>query len=187
MGRPVRDTDHPPGASSSEEKNNLVTWNSPSDPENPKNWSMSRKWWTTVVVSLFAFISPVASTMIAPALPSIAHEFAVEEAIKTQMMLSIFVLAYAFGPFLFAPLSELFGRRIVFQLGNLFFFAFNLGCGFTRTSTQLIICRFLAGFGGSVPLSVGGGTISDIWNPHQRGRAVAIYSLMPFLGPAIGE
>ena len=98
---------------------------------------MSRKWWTTVVVSLFAFISPVASTMIAPALKSISHEFGVEEAVKTEMMLSIFVLAYAFGPFFFAPLSELCGRRIVFQLGNLFFFAFNLGCGFTRSFTQM--------------------------------------------------
>ena len=49
-----------------------------------------------------------------------------------------------------------------------------------------VVCRFLAGFGGSVGVSIGGGTISDIWHRHERGRAVAIYSLMPLLGPAVG-
>ncbi|PIA96378.1 putative transporter [Cercospora beticola] len=124
--------------------------------------------------------------MIAPALESISTEFGVEEAVRSQLMLSVFVLAYAFGPLLFAPLSELYGRRIVLQLGNIFSFAFNLGCGFAQNSNQMIVCHFLAGVGGSVPVSVGGGTVSDIWHPHQRGQAVAIYSFMPLFGPAVG-
>jgi MFS family permease len=63
---------------------------------------------------------------------------------------------------------------------------FNLGCGLARTKEQLIVFRFLAGIGGSAPLSVGGGVLSDLFNPEDRGKALAIYGLAPLLGPAIG-
>ena len=50
----------------------------------------------------------------------------------------------------------------------------------------MIVFRFLSGLGGSAPLAIGGGVISDCWRPEERGRAIAIYSLAPLLGPAIG-
>ena len=46
--------------------------------------------------------------------------------------------------------------------------------------------RFLSGLGGSAPLAIGGGVLSDVWTADQRGKAIAIYSLMPLLGPAVG-
>lgn len=51
---------------------------------------------------------------------------------------------------------------------------------------QLIVFRFLAGFGGSAPLAIGGGILSDLFTAEERGRAMSIYSLAPLLGPAIG-
>lgn len=51
---------------------------------------------------------------------------------------------------------------------------------------QLIVFRFLAGFGGSAPLAIGGGVLSDLFTAEQRGKAMSIYSLAPLLGPAIG-
>jgi MFS family permease len=59
-------------------------------------------------------------------------------------------------------------------------------CGFAQTETQLHVLRLLAGMGGSATLGIGGGVLSDIWLPHQRGRGVSVYSLAPVLGPAIG-
>jgi len=35
---------------------NLVTWDGPDDPTNPRNWPMRRKWIVTWAVSLFALI-----------------------------------------------------------------------------------------------------------------------------------
>jgi MFS family permease len=63
---------------------------------------------------------------------------------------------------------------------------FNLGCGLARTKQQLIAFRFLAGLGGSAPLAIGGGVLSDLFVPENRGKALSIYSLAPLLGPAIG-
>ncbi|KAB8345950.1 hypothetical protein FH972_023002 [Carpinus fangiana] len=38
---------------------NLVSWDGPDDPENPKNWPMRRKWTAALIVSAFTLISPV--------------------------------------------------------------------------------------------------------------------------------
>lgn len=165
---------------------NLVTWDGPDDSENPKNWSTKRKWAATFVVSSFTFISPVASSMVAPALTTIATDFGITSEVESQLVLSVFILAYAVGPLFLGPLSELFGRRKVLQLSNIFFFAFNLGCGFAQTSGQMIVFRFLSGLGGSAPLSIGGGVLGDCWLAHERGKAIAVYSLMPLIGPAVG-
>ena len=171
----------------SEKDTSLVTWDGPDDPMNPKNWSRQRKWAATITVSLFTFISPVSSSMIAPALFDIATEFGEDPNSSTiPLALSVFVLGFAIGPLFIGPMSELFGRRIVLQISNLFYFAFNLGCGFAQNTPQLIAFRFLSGLGGSAPLGIGGGVLGDLWMPQERGRAMALYSLMPLLGPAIG-
>src|SRR4051812_26079606 len=44
-----------------------IDWDGPQDPENPKNWSSTRKWAATITVAMFTFISPIASSMVAPA------------------------------------------------------------------------------------------------------------------------
>ena len=163
---------------------NMVSWNGPDDPENPKNWPLKRKWVATFVVSSFTFISPVASAMVAPALPQIAQDLGIQNQVESQMTLSIFLLAYAFGPLFLGPLSELYGRVPVLQLANLVFLVFNLVCGFAQTGPQMLVFRFLAGLGGSAPLAIGGGILADCFHPEQRGKAIAIYSLAPLLGPA---
>ncbi|KZM20465.1 uncharacterized protein EKO05_0004578 [Ascochyta rabiei] len=165
---------------------NLVSWESADDPANPKNWSMKRKWAATLIVSCFTLVSPISSSMIAPALSSISQEFNITNEVEAQLTLSIFVLAYAIGPLFLGPLSEIYGRVIVLQLSNLFYLAWNLACGFAQTSGQLMAFRFLSGLGGSAPLAIGGGVLSDCFHAEQRGKAISIYSLAPLLGPAIG-
>lgn len=165
---------------------NLVTWDGADDHENPKNWSKKKKWLATLSVSLFTFISPVSSSMIAPALGQIQQELHVSSALEAELSLSVFILGFAVGPLFLAPLSELFGRRIILQLSNLFYIVFNLVGGFSSNVGQIIAFRFLSGVGGSAPLGIGGGVLADIWLPTERGRAMALYSLAPLLGPAIG-
>ncbi|KAI9837946.1 MAG: hypothetical protein M1837_002654 [Sclerophora amabilis] len=165
---------------------NLVTWDGPEDPANPKNWSVKKKWAATFVVSSFTFISPVSSSMVAPALGVISREFNVTNEVESQLLLSIFVLAFAIGPLILGPLSEIYGRVPVLQLSNAFYLVFNIGCGVSKSSSQMIAFRFLSGLGGSAPLAIGGGVLSDCWRPEERGKAISIYSLAPLLGPAVG-
>jgi multidrug resistance protein len=92
----------------------------------------------------------------------------------------------AFGPFILAPLSELYGRVPVLQIANLVFLVFNLVCGFAQTPAQLLVFRFFAGLGGAAPIGIGGGVMGDCFAAEDRGKAVAIYTLGPILGPALG-
>ncbi|PPQ81816.1 hypothetical protein CVT25_013652 [Psilocybe cyanescens] len=157
----------------------LVDWDGPSDPSNPKNWPYRKKWVATLVVSAVTFISPVSSSMIAPASGQVAQSFGITSNVLIAMTTSVFLLG-------FGPLSEIFGRTRVLQSSYLFYLAWNTGCGFSTSKTQLLVFRFLAGLGGAAPLSIGGGVLGDIWLPEERGKAIAVYSLAPLLGPAIG-
>ena len=70
-----------------------------------------KKWAATVIVSLFTFMAPVASSMIAPCLKQISRDLHVDEGVEQTLMLSIFILAFAIGPLIFGPLSEIYVRR----------------------------------------------------------------------------
>ncbi|KAE9976393.1 hypothetical protein EG327_008146 [Venturia inaequalis] len=165
---------------------NLVTWDSDNDPANPHNWSLKRKWAVVFVVSAFTFISPVSSSMIAPALGNMKIDLGIRDDFEAAMTLSIFVLAFALGPLLFGPLSELYGRVRVLQCSNLIFLIFNIVCGFARTGPQMLAFRYFAGFGGSALLALGGGILADTFDADHRGQAIGIYSVCPLLGPAVG-
>lgn len=92
--------------------------------------------------------------MVAPALESIAVEFKITDDVLLELTLSTFVLAYAVGPLFLGPLSEIYGRKIILQLTNLFYIVFNVACGVSKSTGQMIVFRFLSGLGGSAPLAV---------------------------------
>lgn len=132
---------------------NLVIWDE-DDPANPHNWPAHRRWTSTILIALFAFISPMASTMVAPALDTISDDFDIDSEIEQFMVMSIFLLAFAIGPFLWGPLSEVFGRAHVMQGANAIFLVFNTVCGFAKNKNEMMAFRFMAGIGGSAPQAV---------------------------------
>ncbi|KAI0309817.1 major facilitator superfamily domain-containing protein [Amylostereum chailletii] len=124
--------------------------------------------------------------MIAPCSAQLAEQWGITSTVLLAMTTSVFILGYSFGPLFLGPLSELYGRSRVLQASNMFYLAWNIGCGFAQSKNQLIAFRFLAGLGGSAPLSIGGGVLGDLFTAETRGQAIAIYSLAPLLGPVIG-
>ncbi|EJT97532.1 MFS general substrate transporter [Dacryopinax primogenitus] len=163
-----------------------LDWDSPTDPDNPRNWSISKKWSSAAVTSLYTFVAPLASSMMAPGLPEIARAYGTTDSTVIAMSLSIFVLAFGVGPLFLAPLSEMYGRRWVLHICNIFFLVFLVACAKAPTMGTFIAFRFLSGLGGSAPLAVGGGLIADLWDEKERASAMAIYSLGPLVGPVLG-
>ncbi|KAJ6508226.1 MFS polyamine transporter [Mycena sanguinolenta] len=164
----------------------VVDFEGPNDPLNPKNWPRKKKWAATLVVSAFTLISPVSSSMIAPASEQVAERFGITNDVVVALITSIFILAYAVGPLFLGPLSEIFGRNRIIQGANLWYLVWNIACGFAQNTGELLAFRFLAGLGGSAPLATGAGVLGDIWDAEERGQALAIYSLAPLLGPVVG-
>jgi MFS family permease len=127
----------------------------------------------------------MSSTMLAPALESIAHDLHISQA-KANMTLSIFILAFAFGPMILGPLAEVFGRRNTWLAASVWYAVWNMVCGFAHNDGLLLAGRILAGFGSSAEFAISQPVLGDCWKPEQRGYSFAIATFIPLLGPAIG-
>ncbi|KAI0592767.1 major facilitator superfamily domain-containing protein [Biscogniauxia sp. FL1348] len=163
-----------------------VDWDGPDDPENPMNWPESRKWMNIVVLSLLTVVTPLGSSMFAPGIPGIMVEFHETSAIKATFLVSIYILGFAFGPLIVAPLSEIYGRAPLYFWGNVLFTLFTIGTALSNSIGMLLAFRLLMGLSGSVPVTIGSGSIADIMPVEQRGRAMSAWALGPLLGPCIG-
>ncbi|MCJ1290234.1 hypothetical protein MMC34_001770 [Xylographa carneopallida] len=163
----------------------LVTFDGPDDPVDPFNWPLPRKWGIALLSSFGGLVTLMSGTMMAPALPQIGSDLNIGDA-TTQMTLSIFVLSFAFGPMVLAPLAEIYGRRRVWLLSSIWYIIWNTVCGFARTNGLMIAGRFFAGLGASVEFAVARPILADCWRPSQRGQAFALMSFIPLLGSAIG-
>ncbi len=155
--------------------------------EDPQNWSDGYKWCTVAIVSCMGFISPMGSSIIVPATRFINHEWDLRSRTLALVPVSVYVLGLALGPFLFAPASELIGRKPVYVFTSLLFVLFNVGTGLVETYAGLNILRFIAGTFGSTGPTLGSGSIGDMFSPRERGKAVSLYGLGPLLGPVVGN
>ncbi|CZR50361.1 related to synaptic vesicle transporter SVOP and related transporters (major facilitator superfamily) [Phialocephala subalpina] len=163
----------------------IVGWDSQDDPCNPRNFPEARKWLLLGFISAIAFLSPLCSSIVAPAVTFIDMEFHNTSSILSSLVVTIFVFGFAVGPLLLSPLSEIFGRRPVLTYANAFFSLWQIGCAKAPSLHTLIAFRFLGGLGASGCLTIGGGVIADLFPVEQRGLANAIFSVGPLFGPVI--
>jgi multidrug resistance protein len=163
----------------------LVTFNTPTDIENPRDWASRKKWTITSVLSLTGFNRIMVSTIMAPALSTISRDLHMSD-VEAVMALSSYVLATAFGPLLMGPLSEIYGRKPIMHASNVWFLVWNIACGFARNGGEIIAARLLAGLGASAIYALQGGVLGDVWEAERRGKVLGIYMFIPLLGAAVG-
>ncbi|KAJ9420111.1 major facilitator superfamily transporter [Fusarium oxysporum] len=164
---------------------NAVDWDGPDDPNNPMNWPARKKWTCIGALSVMTLLT-YGSSMFAPGVPDIMREFETSNRNIATFVVSVYVLGFAFGPLLAAPLSEIYGRAIVFNIANVLFLIMTVATALSQNMPMLIVFRFLMGFTGSTPVTNGSGTISDIFPVQERGKAMAVWAMGPLLGPCIG-
>ncbi|KAH7267330.1 major facilitator superfamily domain-containing protein [Fusarium redolens] len=157
----------------------------PNDSRNALNFSRSKKWLITILQAIATLAVTFASTTYSGGLGSILMHFHVSTEVAI-LGISMFVLGFAIGPLLWAPISELHGRQIPFFISFMALTAFNAGAAGAPTMAALIVLRFFAGSFGSSPLTNAGGVIADMFDARERGLATALFAMAPFLGPTIG-
>ncbi|GAA5994745.1 hypothetical protein JCM5350_005659 [Sporobolomyces pararoseus] len=151
---------------------------------NPHTWPVWYRWWLTGFGGLLVLNATFASSAPSNLIPSIITHYGVSQEVGV-LTIAIFVAGYCVGPLFFGPISERYGRRLVFIGGWPFYCGFILGCALAPNIGALLAFRFLSGCFASSPLTNSGGVISDLWDADRRGDALAIFSLMPFAGPAL--
>lgn len=92
----------------------------------------------------------------------------------------------AFGPLIWAPLSEIYGRVPVYHITNTGFLAFTVGCALAPSLPSLIVFRFFAGFFGSCITANGGASFADMVPLERRAAYMSFFIMGPILGPVAG-
>jgi multidrug resistance protein len=124
--------------------------------------------------------------MLAPGVELVMEDFNTKSTTFATFAVSIFVLGFACGPLFLAPLSELYGRVIIYNVTNVLFLGFTIMCAVSQNESMLLAARFLSGFAGVATITIGSGTIADIMPREKRGKAVSIWSVGTILGPMVG-
>ncbi len=129
--------------------------------------------------------SAFASSIFSAATPHVALEFNVSQEVGI-LGVSFYVMGFAFGPTLWAPLSELKGRRMPLVVSMFGFMLFSFAVATGKDLQTVLICRFFAGFFGACPLAVVAAVFSDMFDNRTRGIAITLFSIAVFAGPLLG-
>lgn len=168
--------------------------------ENPRNFSAVRKWIITVMLGIMTFAVAFASSVFSTATIATAKEFNVSGEVMV-LGTSLFVLGFAFGPIIFGPLSEPYGRRAPLFAGMFAFTVTQIPVAVAQAARTIFITRFLGGLFASAPLAIvrstvlsrcfsfndgqNGGMLADMFDSIDRGIAVAVFAACTFIGPSM--
>ncbi|MCJ1391745.1 hypothetical protein MMC18_004610 [Xylographa bjoerkii] len=120
--------------------------------------------------------------MFAPGAKALVIEFDITDSVIAALTVSIYVLGFALGPLSISPMSEIYGRLIVYHLCNAAYIVFTIGCALSTNTAMFLVFRFICGC--VSPMAIRGRTIADLHPPEERGKAMALLGLGPLLGPA---
>ncbi|KAI0995680.1 hypothetical protein K3495_g12500 [Podosphaera aphanis] len=160
-------------------------WDAPTNLENPHNWPLWMKVYHTALPALYGFVLTIGTSAYVPAIPLIMYNYNVSREVAL-LPLAFYTFGFTVGPLIYAPISEIYGRRIVYWVSIPLLMLFTAISGASNNITVLIIMRFLSSFSGSGALAVGAGTILDLWDKETQGKAAISFILAPFLGPCLG-
>ncbi|KAL6794576.1 major facilitator superfamily domain-containing protein [Trichoderma sp. SZMC 28013] len=173
---------YPPQLPAQEEY--VVEFDGPNDPLHAQNWPIRKKLLTAAMLAYTTVTSTFTSSIFSSATSTVAQKFDVGLEVGI-LGTSLYVLGFAFGPSLWAPLSELKGRRLPIVLSIFGFSLFTIATATAKDIQTVLICRFFGGFFGAAPLAVVAAVFSDMFDNRTRGTAIAIFSMTVFTGPML--
>lgn len=142
-----------------------------------------------LIVASALFMENLDATIIATALPQIAHSLG-----EDPLNLSLAITAYLLALAIFIPLSgwmaDRYGARHVFRNAIVIFVAGSLGCAAAQDIGQLVAARVLQGLGGAMMVPVGRLVLLREVPKPELVRAMVYLTvpalMAPLLGPPLG-
>jgi MFS family permease len=151
---------------------------------------MERKNQKAVITLLFVgvLMGALDISIVGPAIPSIESYLKLDPRFSGWIF-SIYVLFNLVGISLFARLSDIFGRRIIYVLALAIFAAGSLWVSMSQSFTSLLTGRAIQGFGASGIFPVASALVGDLFPPERRGRILgligAVFGIAFLMGPFI--
>jgi len=150
--------------------------------ENPEHYARQTKWLLTFIVAFCAMAAPMGSAIVMPVLQEISVAFNATETV-TNMSVAVYMLSMSIFPLWWSSFSERLGRRTIYITSFILFVVFAILSAISTSIAMLIVFRVLSGGAAASVQAVGAGTIADVWETKERGRAMGIFYLGPLCGP----
>lgn len=176
------DKDYPPMLPDSSAY--TVSFNGPDDPLHPHNWPLKKKLIQCTLIGANTFAIAFGSAIFAQAVLPLSKIYHVHTVVTT-LSVTLYVLGFATGPVIWAPLSEIYGRRPVLVMSSFAFCCFNFAVATSDRLESILICRFFAGCLGAAPLVVVPASFADMFGNQTRGTAIVVFSMCVFCGPLL--
>ncbi|KAJ5792559.1 bicyclomycin resistance protein [Penicillium pulvis] len=152
--------------------------------DDPTTWPLWRKWSIVICVALMYMLANFGTIIIVPGVPLILSEFNVSGSLYQPLIVSIWELGEGVGSFLVGPLSERYGRKIVYHIGNVIFILCSVASALSVNVSMLVAFRFINGMAVTV-LALSPSIIGDLFVREERGRAMAVAISVPLIGPCV--
>lgn len=155
------------------------------DPRNPLTMPKPTRWFIASLNATATLALTFASSAYTSSIPDLQLRLGVSS--ETAFLgTSLFVLGFALGPLVWAPLSESFGRRAVFLATYGAFVLLNAAAALADDIAVVLAARGLGGMVGASALVNSSSGVADLFSLADRGKANAYFSAAPFLGPVLG-
>ncbi|KAK9765351.1 Dityrosine transporter 1, variant 2 [Basidiobolus ranarum] len=148
-------------------------------------FSKRKKTLIVFVVALAGLVGPIATNIFVPSLDIIRKEFDMSESVG-NLTVTVFMVFLGIAPLFWGPASDKIGRRVIYLISISIFIVGSIACAFSVNGAMMIGMRGIQAIGASAVLAIGAGTISDIFEPLERGTAFGLYFIGPLLGPVLG-
>ncbi|OTA03738.1 dityrosine transporter, required for spore wall synthesis [Trichoderma parareesei] len=152
--------------------------------ERPYEYKNSTKWGITLTIALATAAAPLGSSIFYPALPEMTKSLHTTEDIA-NLSVALYMISMSIFPLWWSSFSEQFGRRSIYIISFALFLVFAVLSAVSTNIAMLIVFRILTGGASASVQAVGAGTIADIWESRERGRAMSTFYLGPLLAPLI--
>ena len=150
--------------------------------------SNRRRWVVTVGVMTGMLLSALEATVVGTAMPTIVA--ALGGLAHYSWVFSAYLLTSTVTVPVWGKLSDLFGRRRLFQVGVGVFLIGSMACGLAQTMTQLIVARAVQGVGAGALVPLAMTIIGDIFTLQERAKMQGLFSgvwgVASVIGPLVG-
>jgi EmrB/QacA subfamily drug resistance transporter len=127
-------------------------------------------------------------TIVATALPRIASDL--NGLNRLSWVATAYLLTSAISTPLYGKISDMYGRKKIFQTSIIIFLIGSALCGLSQSMGQLIFFRGLQGLGAGGLMTLALAIIGDVVSPRQRGRYQgyfgAVFGVSSIAGPLLG-